>query len=705
MKNKGTGKIIAFYLIFFAIIIIIANTMYSGNKNVEEIEYSKVVNMFQKEEVKRYYIDNSNTLYLSKNALENNDNANHEVDLKTFEYVHQLADIEQFRTDLGTLILDQTQKGILQEYDYQALESIPWWAAYLPYFIVIVVLIVVFWLFISRTSKNGNGGGMGLGKMNSFSKARTKLGSDEKKKILFSDVAGADEEKEELQEVVEFLRNPNKFSDLGARIPKGVLLVGSPGTGKTLLAKAVAGESGVPFYSISGSDFVEMYVGVGASRVRDLFETAKKTAPCIIFIDEIDAVGRHRGAGLGGGHDEREQTLNQLLVEMDGFGVNDGVIVMAATNRPDILDPALLRPGRFDRQITVNHPDIKGREEILKVHSRGKPLGSDVDLATIAKSTAGFTGADLANLLNEAALLAARKKKTVINTEDIEEATIKVIVGPQKRSKIISPDEKLKTAYHEAGHAIVTRQIGNQDPVHQISIIPSGRALGYTLSLPEKERMSVYKQGLLDEICILLAGRAAEKIMCDDISGGASNDMERATSIARQMITKLGMSDVLGPIVYSAENNEVFLGRDFGTTKNYSEKTAIQIDEEVYKFVTSGYERALKILEENKDIMIFIANYLVKHEIMDGEQFELCFSEGVTEEMLDSVTERKKKANEIENEERKKTLDEKKNAKKEKKSESSGDGLVPDFDAKPKDDDDSDDGDDGNVFSDDIFNQ
>ena len=482
-------------------------------------------------------------------------------------------------------------------------------------------------------------------------------------------------------------------------------MVGSPGTGKTLLAKAVAGESGVPFYSISGSDFVEMYVGVGASRVRDLFETAKKTAPCIIFIDEIDAVGRHRGAGLGGGHDEREQTLNQLLVEMDGFGVNDGVIVMAATNRPDILDPALLRPGRFDRQITVNHPDIKGREEILKVHSRGKPLGSDVDLATIAKSTAGFTGADLANLLNEAALLAARKKKTVINTEDIEEATIKVIVGPQKRSKIISPDEKLKTAYHEAGHAIVTRQIGNQDPVHQISIIPSGRALGYTLSLPEKERMSVYKQGLLDEICILLAGRAAEKIMCDDISGGASNDMERATSIARQMITKLGMSDVLGPIVYSAENNEVFLGRDFGTTKNYSEKTAIQIDEEVYKFVTSGYERALKILEENKDIMIFIANYLVKHEIMDGEQFELCFSEGVTEEMLDSVTERKKKANEIENEERKKTLDEKKNAKKEKKIESSGDGLVPDFDAKPEDDDDSDDGDDGNVFSDDIFNQ
>ncbi len=691
MKNKGPGKIIFFYIIFFVIIIILANAIYSGNKDQEEIEYSKVVNMFQNEEVKRYYVDNTGTLYLSKTETESD-----KIDLSTFEYVHNLADIEQFRGDLGELIFEQTATGILVEYDYQAPDSIPWWAAYLPYLIVIIVLVVVFWLFVSRTSKNGSGGGIGLGgKMNSFSKARTKLGSDEKKKVLFSDVAGADEEKEELQEVVEFLRNPEKFSSLGARIPKGVLLIGSPGTGKTLLAKAVAGESGVPFYSISGSDFVEMYVGVGASRVRDLFETAKKTAPCIIFIDEIDAVGRHRGAGLGGGHDEREQTLNQLLVEMDGFGVNDGVIVIAATNRPDILDPALLRPGRFDRQVTVNHPDIKGREEILKVHAKGKPLGSDVDLATIAKSTAGFTGADLANLLNEAALLAARKKKSVINTDDIEEATIKVIVGPQKKSKIISAEDKLKTAYHEAGHAIVTRQIGNQDPVHQISIIPSGRALGYTLSLPEKERTSVYKQGLLDEICILLGGRAAEKIMCDDISGGASNDMERATGIARQMITKLGMSDILGPVVYSAENNEVFLGKDFGTTKNYSEKVAIQIDEEVYKFVTSGYERALKILEDNKDIMIFIANYLVKHEIMDAEQFELCFAEGVTEEMLDAVTERKKKANETENQNRKEELEkQKKQSKKEK------DNDETQIFASNKNDDDDDNND---LFSEDIL--
>ena len=690
MKTKGSGKLIIFYLVFFLIIIFVANSMLDGNNSKEEIEYSKVVQMFQNEEVKRYYVDNTGILYLSKN-----EDGGEELNLKTFEYIHPLADIEQFRSDLGELIISQTASGILKEYDYQAADIIPWWAAYLPYLIVIVVLIVIFWLFISRTSKSGGGGGgMGLGKMNSFSKARTKLGSDEKVKVMFSDVAGADEEKEELQEVVEFLRNPEKFSDLGARIPKGVLLVGSPGTGKTLLAKAVAGESGVPFYSISGSDFVEMYVGVGASRVRDLFETAKKTSPCIIFIDEIDAVGRHRGAGLGGGHDEREQTLNQLLVEMDGFGVNDGVIVIAATNRPDILDPALLRPGRFDRQITVNHPDIKGREEILKVHSRNKPLGNDVDLSTIAKSTAGFTGADLANLLNEAALLAARKKKSVINTDDIEEATIKVIVGPQKKSKIISADEKLKTAYHEAGHAIVTRQLGNQDPVHQISIIPSGRALGYTLSLPEKEKMSVYKQGLLDEICILLAGRAAEKIMCDDISGGASNDMERATNIARQMITKLGMSDILGPVVYSAENNEVFLGRDFGTTKNYSEKVAIQIDEEVYRFVTQGYERALKLLEENKDIMIFIANYLVKHEIMDAEQFELCFSENITEEMLDAVTDRKKKANDEENASRKEELASKKKKTKETKVKETEE-IFPEKKNSSDNDDD--------MFSDDIL--
>ncbi len=679
MKKRSNGKAFILYLALIIGIILIANTITGLNTAQKEIDYSDVVKMFQKEEVKRYYVDNTDTLYLSSKESDSE-----KVDLNSFEYKHILADIEQFRADLGDLIIEQTASGVLTKYNYQAPKILPWWAAYLPYLIVIVALIVIFTMFISRTSKGGGGmGGLG-GKMNSFSKARTKLGSDEKKKVLFSDVAGADEEKEELQEVVDFLRNPNKFSDLGARIPKGVLLVGSPGTGKTLLAKAVAGESGVPFYSISGSDFVEMYVGVGASRVRDLFETAKKTAPCIIFIDEIDAVGRHRGAGLGGGHDEREQTLNQLLVEMDGFGVNDGVIVIAATNRPDILDPALLRPGRFDRQVTVSHPDIKGREEILKVHAKGKPLGSDVDLSTVAKSTAGFTGADLANLLNEAALHAARKKKSVINTDDIEEATIKVIVGPQKKSLVITTDEKRKTAFHEAGHAIVTRMLGTQDPVHSISIIPSGRALGYTLSLPEKDKFSVYKNGLLDDICVLMGGRAAEKLMCEDISGGASNDMERATEIARKMVTKLGMSDIIGPVVYSAENSEVFLGKDFGTTKNYSEKTAIQIDEEISKFVNSGYQRAIKILEENKDIMIFIAEYLVKHEIMDAEQFELCFTEGVTEGMLDAVAERKKKSAESENEARKSQLREN------KKVES--------------DNNDSSDSGETDIFSDDIFN-
>jgi len=686
MKNKGNGKIIIFYIVFFVVILLVANAFAGNSSKQEELQYSEVVQMFQNKEVKRYYIDTDNVLYLS--AKEDDSD---KIDVDSFEYKHPLADIEQFRTDLSSTIFEQTKNGDLQKYDYQAPKVFPWWMSFLPYLIVIIVLIVVFVMFLSRTSKNGGGMGLG-GKMNSFSKARTKLGSDEKKKVSFADVAGADEEKEELQEVVEFLSNPNKFSDLGARIPRGVLLVGPPGTGKTLLAKAVAGESGVPFYSISGSDFVEMYVGVGASRVRDLFETAKKTAPCIIFIDEIDAVGRHRGAGLGGGHDEREQTLNQLLVEMDGFGVNDGVIVIAATNRPDILDPALLRPGRFDRQVTVNLPDIKGREAILAVHAKGKPLGKDVELATIAKSTAGFSGADLANLLNEAALLAARKKKTVINTDDIEEATIKVIVGPQKKSMVINADEKLKTAYHEAGHAIVTRMLGSQDPVHQISIIPSGRALGYTLSLPEKERTSVYKQGLLDTICMLLGGRAAEKLMCDDISGGASNDMERATDIARKMVTKFGMSDVLGPIVYSAENSEVFLGKDFGTTKNYSEKIAEQIDEEIYNFVTSGYNRALKILEENKSILIFIAEYLVKHEIMDAEQFELCFVEGVTEEMLDAVTERKNKANAAENESRREELERQK-AEEAKKIDASADSVKSE-NAQ----------DDTEVFSDDILN-
>ncbi len=685
MKNRGSGRIVLFYLIFIIVVIVLVSTLTNSGGKQEEIDYSEVVRKFQAGEVRRYYIDTNNTLYLSDE--EGTDAQNKAKDgYKYYEYSHRLADVDIFTNDLSDIILAQTSDGTLVKYDYQAPTIIPWWVAYLPYLIVIVGFIVFFWWFMARSSQSG---GVGIGgRMNSFSKARTKLGSDEKKRVLFSDVAGADEEKEELQEVVEFLKNPGKYTELGAKIPKGVLLVGAPGTGKTLLAKAVAGESGVPFYSISGSDFMELYVGVGASRVRDLFETAKKTAPCIIFIDEIDAVGRQRGTGLGGGHDEREQTLNQLLVEMDGFGVNDDVIVIAATNRPDILDPALQRPGRFDRQITVNYPDIKGREEILKVHARGKPLGGDVDLAEIAKSTVGFTGADLANLLNESALLAARKKKAVINAVDIEEATIKVIVGPQKKSRIVSEDYKRETAYHEAGHAIVSKLLESQDPVHQISIIPSGRALGYTLSFPEKDKTSVYKGELLDNICMLLAGRAAEQLKCSDISGGASNDMERATNIAREMVTRLGMSDLLGPVVYSSDHNEVFLGRDFGTTKNYSEKVSEQIDSEIQRFITDGYERALKLLRENDSILEFVAAYLVKHETMDAEQFELCFTEGVTEEMLDSVTDRKRSAAEKEDLARREELDNQKNQK---------------FDRSSPDHSEKESKRDNDIFSDDIF--
>ncbi|MBR0231467.1 MAG: ATP-dependent zinc metalloprotease FtsH [Clostridia bacterium] len=683
MKNKGSGRIILFYLAFFLVVILVAGLLRSSGGNQKEIDYGTVVQKFQKGEIHRYYVDTDYNLYLSDTVGTDEQNAKKDA-YKTYEYIHRLADVEIFTNDLSEIILQQTKEGTLVKFDYEAPSVLPWWVPYIPYVLVLIALGVFFWLFISRTSQSGGGIGIG-GKMNSFSRARTKLGSDEKNKVLFSDVAGADEEKEELQEIVEFLKNPQKYSQLGAKIPRGVLLIGAPGTGKTLLAKAVAGESGVPFYSISGSDFVEMYVGVGASRVRDLFETAKKTAPCIVFIDEIDAVGRQRGAGLGGSHDEREQTLNQLLVEMDGFGVNDGVIVMAATNRPDILDNALLRPGRFDRQITVNYPDIKGREEILKVHARGKPLGSDVDLATIARSTAGFTGADLANLLNEAALHAARKKKAVINTSDIEEAMIKVMVGPQKKSKRMSDKEKLMTAYHEAGHAIVHKVLPSLDPVHQISIIPSGRALGYTLAIPETDKMSQYKNELLDVICSLLGGRAAEQLKCGDISGGASNDMQRATDIARSMVTRLGMSDLLGPIVYSSEGNEVFLGRDFGTTKNYSEKVSEQIDSEIHRFVFENYERALKILRENDSVLEFIARYLVKHEIMDGDQFDLCFTEGVTEEMLDSLREHKKAAAEEENEKRREE---------ERKNEEAQTPVRRRHD---------EDGDNGDVFSDDLF--
>lgn len=524
-----------------------------------------------------------------------------------------LADIERFVDDVSVYTASADEAV---SYDYIKGSDNTLLYEFLP-ILVTGILFVVVWIFIMKKM----GGGLGGKEMN-FGKAKIKNTNDEKRKTTFEDVAGADEEKEELEEIVEFLKAPDKYNKLGARIPKGVLLVGPPGTGKTLLARAVAGEAGVPFFSISGSDFVEMFVGVGASRVRDLFEQAKKNSPCIIFIDEIDAVGRQRGAGLGGGHDEREQTLNQLLVEMDGFGANEGVILIAATNRPDVLDPALMRPGRFDRQVIVSYPDINGREAILKVHARKKPLAPDVKLKTIAKTTAGFTGADLENLLNEAALLAARKNKKAITMEEIEEATIKVVVGAEKKTRVMSDKEKKLTAYHEAGHAICFHELATQDPVHEISIIPRGMAGGYTMPLPSEDKSYNSRTEMLEDIVVCLGGRVAEAIILDDISTGASNDIEKATKTARDMVTKYGMTKELGCICYGKDNSAVFLGRDMGHTQDYSEQTAAKIDELILEIVNNAYDRAETILKDNIDKLHEVAAYLIKHEKMGGEDFE-----------------------------------------------------------------------------------
>ncbi|KNY28636.1 ATP-dependent zinc metalloprotease FtsH [Pseudobacteroides cellulosolvens] len=500
------------------------------------------------------------------------------------------------------------------------LSTAPWWVTILPT-VGLIVIFILFWVFFLQQSQGGGGN-----RVMSFGKSRAKMSVDEKKKVTFEDVAGADEEKEELKEIVEFLKQPRKFVELGARIPKGVLLVGPPGTGKTLLAKAVSGEAGVPFFSISGSDFVEMFVGVGASRVRDLFEQAKKNSPCIVFIDEIDAVGRHRGAGLGGGHDEREQTLNQLLVEMDGFGLNEGVIILAATNRPDILDPALLRPGRFDRRVIVGYPDIKGREQILKVHARGKPLDPGVMLDELAKNTSGFTGADLENLLNEAALLAARKDKKQITTEEIKEATFKVVMGPEKKSRVMSEKEKKLTAYHEAGHAIAVKIVSTTNKVDRISIIPAGMAGGYTSYRPDEDIKHYTKSQLIETIVVALGGRAAEEIVLGEVSTGASSDLKRANGVARDIIIKYGMSEKLSNLIFGNENDEVFIGRDFAQSKNYSDETASIIDSEIKSIIDNAYARTLSLLKENINKLHKTAEVLLEKEKIEGPEFEEIFA-------------------------------------------------------------------------------
>jgi len=598
------------YVIIPVFLIIMLTTMLSRTTQ-KKTEYYQLVNMFLNDEIAEYSLNLTSGDMKYKTRKEPN-----------IERSYTVPNVTMFIEDVHKYVVEHNKERPESEqvkFDYIAGTSGAWIINLVPILAFCVILLFGIFFVSKRMDQTiANESSRAL----SFGKARVKLGKDDKRKTTFADVAGAEEEKEELVEIVEFLKDPSRFSQLGARIPKGVLLVGPPGTGKTLLSRAVAGEANVPFYSISGSDFLEMYVGVGAARVRDLFNQAKKSAPCIVFIDEIDAVGRHRGAGMGGGHDEREQTLNQLLVEMDGFVENEGVIVLAATNRPDILDPALLRPGRFDRQITVGYPDAKGREEILRVHSRKKPLAPDVDLGVIARSTVGFTGADLENLLNEAALLAARRKKRAITMAEIEEATVKVLVGAEKRSKKQSEKDRKLTAYHEAGHAVVSYFLETQDPVHQISIIARGMAGGYTMSVPKEDRSYISKSSMIEDIVELLGGRIAEALIIGDISTGASNDIERATDIARKMVTRYGMSETLGPIAFGTGHDEVFLGKEYGTIRNYSELTASEIDNEINRIITNAYNRGKEILSDNVHKLHLVANALLEFEKISGEDFK-----------------------------------------------------------------------------------
>ena len=601
-KKKGSGRGVGMYILLFIVLLVTISLLMGPGEEAPEATYTDVRKAIQEEQATELIIGDTQILL----TLEDKS-----------QMIYEVTNMDYFMEDLGDEITAQQDAGTLKV-DYEPTHYSIWYSM-LPY-LVIIVIMGAFWFFMMNRQGGGGGGAM------NFGKSRAKMANpNDQKKVTFRDVAGADEEKADLEEIVDFLKEPKKYMALGARIPKGVLLVGPPGTGKTLIAKAVAGEAGVPFFSISGSDFVELYVGVGASRVRDLFDQAKKHAPAIVFIDEIDAVGRQRGAGLGGGHDEREQTLNQLLVEMDGFGNNAGVIVMAATNRADILDPALLRPGRFDRQIYIGVPDIKGRVEILKVHARKKPFEDDVSFDAIARSTVGFTGADLENLLNEAALLAAREGKTKIGLKDIDNAFLKVIMGNEKKNRVITEHERKITAYHEAGHALTSRVLPTQDPVQQVSIVPRGRAGGFTLNMPKEDKYYNTKQQMEEELIVLLGGRVAEKLIIDDISTGASNDIQRATDIARKMVTKYGMSEKIGPIDFSSTQSEVFLGRDFANTNQLSEQTASLIDSEVKELIHKAYQRCEQILRENMDILHRLAQFLLENETMDNAQLEAIY--------------------------------------------------------------------------------
>ena len=627
MLNKKNRGILIYVGIAIAIMLTLVLLLQKSASMPNEKQYSEIIKYFDDYKVSDFTLDLGSG-QLTLNKVEG-------VDKKDLPIVYKVPNVSVFvdeiQSDGHNYRKEYNEKYPDKQlkYNYYPIKDNSWLMNIVPTLLLLILMVVLFFFMMKQA-----GGG---GKITQFGKANVKAQSQSGKKTTFADVAGAEEEKAEMAEIVDFLKNPKKYAEIGARIPKGVLLLGPPGTGKTLLARAVAGEAGVPFFSISGSDFVEMFVGVGASRVRDLFEQAKKSSPSIIFIDEIDAVGRHRGAGLGGGHDDREQTLNQLLVEMDGFTGNESVIVIAATNRRDILDPALLRPGRFDRQIVVGYPDVKGREEVLKVHTRNKPLGPDVDLSVIAKTTVGFTGADLENLVNEASLLAARKNRKAIIKDDIEEATIKVIAGPEKKSRVVTEKEKRLTAYHEGGHAICTYYCETQDKVHQVSIIPRGMAGGYTMSLPEHDKSFVSKREMQENIITLLGGRVAEKLILDDISTGASNDIERATNTARSMVTKYGFSDKLGPIVYGHDQGEVFLGRDFSSTPNYSENVAAEIDAEIREIIEDAYEKSKDILEAHLPQLHLIAKYLIQNEKIDGDDFKKLMDGEITEADFEAV--------------------------------------------------------------------